>query len=338
MRVALHGRRVGGWVVADDVAPPPGVSLRPLAKVTGWGPPPEVLELAEWAAWRWAGRPVPAHGVAPRPLPCRPLPPPPGPPRPSPPADDASVGRALTAPGAVLRLPPAADRSTPVVAAAAAGRRARARSRRLAWRAGAPAPPRRAGPVALLPRLGGGAAGGRVVVGARAAAWAPAPDLAAVVVLDAHDEVYQEERAPTWNAWSVVAERAERAGASCVLVSPCPTLDQLAWGPVLTPSRRPSAPGGRRSRSSTGARRPRSGLFSDRLVAAVRSDSRVVCVLNRKGRARLLACAACGELARCERCGAAVAQDGELVLPALRDPAAGVRVLRRHRLKRCGPA
>jgi primosomal protein N' (replication factor Y) len=35
---------------------------------------------------------------------------------------------------------------------------------------------------------------------------------------------------------------------------------------------------------------------------------RAVCVLNRKGRARLLACAACGELARCERCEAAVAE------------------------------
>ncbi len=35
---------------------------------------------------------------------------------------------------------------------------------------------------------------------------------------------------------------------------------------------------------------------------------RAVCVLNRRGRARLLACAACGELARCERCDAAVAE------------------------------
>jgi primosomal protein N' (replication factor Y) len=33
-----------------------------------------------------------------------------------------------------------------------------------------------------------------------------------------------------------------------------------------------------------------------------------VCVLNRKGRARLLACAACGDIACCERCEAAVAE------------------------------
>ena len=37
-------------------------------------------------------------------------------------------------------------------------------------------------------------------------------------------------------------------------------------------------------------------------------DVRAVCVLNRKGRARLLACAACGELARCEQCETSVAE------------------------------
>ncbi|MEY2438587.1 MAG: hypothetical protein QOF97_3423, partial [Acidimicrobiaceae bacterium] len=55
VRVALHGRRVGAWVVAVDVTPPDGVVLKPIAKVTGWGPAREVIELARWAAWRWAG-------------------------------------------------------------------------------------------------------------------------------------------------------------------------------------------------------------------------------------------------------------------------------------------
>ncbi len=55
VRINLHGRRVGGWVVGDDVSPPAGVALRPLSKVTGWGPSAELIELAEWAAWRWAG-------------------------------------------------------------------------------------------------------------------------------------------------------------------------------------------------------------------------------------------------------------------------------------------
>ena len=56
VRVALAGRRVGGWVVATDVDPPPAVTLRPLAHRRGWGPEPAVVDLAGWAAWRWAGR------------------------------------------------------------------------------------------------------------------------------------------------------------------------------------------------------------------------------------------------------------------------------------------
>ena len=55
VRVPLHGRRVGGWVVGLGTDAAEGVSLKPIAKVTGWGPPPDLVDLAAWAAWRWAG-------------------------------------------------------------------------------------------------------------------------------------------------------------------------------------------------------------------------------------------------------------------------------------------
>ena len=54
------------------------------------------------------------------------------------------------------------------------------------------------------------------------------PVVGAVVVLDEHDEALQEERAPTWHARDVAVERARRAGATCVLVSPVPTLEAVA--------------------------------------------------------------------------------------------------------------
>ena len=47
VRIDLHGRRVGGWIVALDVEAPEGVSVRPLAKRSGIGPPSELLELAD---------------------------------------------------------------------------------------------------------------------------------------------------------------------------------------------------------------------------------------------------------------------------------------------------
>ncbi|HEX7276765.1 MAG TPA: hypothetical protein VF244_05265, partial [Acidimicrobiales bacterium] len=164
------------------------------------------------------------------------------------------------------------------------------------------------------------AAGGCVAVGARAGAWAPRPRLGAVLVLDEGDEVYQEERAPTWNARDVAIERARRAGVPCVLTSAHPSLEALAvpGAELLAPSRADERAGwpvvevvDRRHEP------PGSGLYSSRLVTLVREagpDRRVVCVLNRKGRASLLACVACGELARCEVCTGPVADAGSGVL------------------------
>ncbi len=56
VRVPLAGRRVGGWVVALDPsdAAVAAERLRPLAKVTGHGPPADLVDLARWASWRWA--------------------------------------------------------------------------------------------------------------------------------------------------------------------------------------------------------------------------------------------------------------------------------------------
>lgn len=317
VRVSLHGRRVGGWVVADGVTPPPGVRLRPLAKVTGWGPPAPLVDLARWAAWRWAGPVRAVLRSASPPAAVRGLPAPPGPPTApaalAPGDGEGLAGEALARQRAVVRLPPAADPYPFAVAAARGGNAlVLAPSVDAAARLGDRL--RRGGvPVALMPRdWARAAAGGSVVVGARAAAWAPLAELAAVVVVDAHDEAYREERSPTWNAWEVAAERAHRDGVPCVLLSACPTLEQLAWGELVTPSRAAERAGWPvvevvdRRRAD-----PRTGLYSDRLVLLLRGGGRVVCVLNRKGRAQLLSCAACGEVLRCEHCQGGMAQADE---------------------------
>src|SRR5436305_8328775 len=56
VRVALQGRRTRAWVTAVDVAPPAGVALKPIALVSRGGLSADVLDLARWASWRWAGR------------------------------------------------------------------------------------------------------------------------------------------------------------------------------------------------------------------------------------------------------------------------------------------
>ena len=301
VRVELHGRRVGGWIVELVDAPAAAVDatrLKPIAKVTGWGPLPDVVDLSAWAAWRWAGRRSAFLGTASPPVAVSGLP--------SAAVRERSTVAESSRNVVVHRVPPAGD-VVPLV------RDAMARGDALVLTpsvAGAARLARRMEtPVARYPHdWARAAAGGCTVVGARAAAWAPVPNLAAIVVLDEHDEAYQEERAPTWHARDVVIERARRARVPCLLVSPCPSLDALAAAAdVVTPSRADERAGWPvvdvvdRRREPPGL-----GLYSTRLVDAVRSGGRVVCVLNRTGRARLLACAACGELARCEVCDAAV--------------------------------
>ncbi|PZS23319.1 MAG: hypothetical protein DLM54_01490 [Acidimicrobiales bacterium] len=168
-------------------------------------------------------------------------------------------------------------------------------------------------PVALLPdEWPVAAAGGCVAVGTRGAAWAPLPVLGAVVVLDAHDQSYQGERAPTWVATEVVAERAQREEVACLVISPCPTLELLAGGRQVTLSRQTERTGWPVTQVIDMRKEdPRAGLFSAPAVAHARqagSGHQVLCVLNRKGRARLLGCAACRELVRCESCQAALAE------------------------------
>jgi primosomal protein N' (replication factor Y) len=159
--------------------------------------------------------------------------------------------------------------------------------------------------------------GALVVEGRRSIVWAPAPEAKAIVVVDEHDEGLQEERAPTWHARDVAVERARRAGIPCVLLSPCPSLEALAVADrVIEPSRDEERAGWPildvidRRRDD-----PRSGLYSDRLLQTIRraGSRRVVCVLNRKGRSRLLACAVCGQVSTCERCEAAVVQPEDVL-------------------------
>ena len=70
VRVPLHGRRVRGWVVDDDVeSETTRRRLLEVLAVASDGPPADVVDLAGWIAWRWA-RPAdrgPAIGEPPQP-------------------------------------------------------------------------------------------------------------------------------------------------------------------------------------------------------------------------------------------------------------------------------
>ena len=329
VRIRLHGRRVGAWVVGVNVVPAvPIGELLAVTKVSSFGPPRELLSLAKWAAWRWWGRPATFLQIASPNATVRAMPAlrrfdpdllPLAAANAFPGFVVAALQRALNQPiVTVVRLPPLADPFALLIEAArvTAGRGLLilvphvATARDLARRF------RRLGaPVALLPDEWARAAQpGAIVIGARTAAWAPAAGFAAVVVLDEHDEAYQDERAPTWHAREVVIERARRIGAACLLVSPVPSPHALTatTGGALAPDRRAERAGWPvielvdRTNEEPG----RVPIVAPALTKHLRDGGRVVCILNRTGRAKLLDCRTCATLAECERCGAA------LTLPA----------------------
>jgi primosomal protein N' (replication factor Y) len=310
VRVPLHGRRVGGWVVA--LGPPSGDvavdKLLPIAKWSSIGPAPEVIELAEWAAVRFAAarlRPFMVAADPPTMVGALPR------------ARRTLAGRTAETVGSGVRwiapltdpLPMVADlvrEGGPAIVIHPAPAAAKAVASRL----------RKAGlTVAHVPEEWAAAAGGvDVVVGSRGAVWAPCPRLRTIVVLDEHDEALQEERTPTWHARDVAIERARQAGGACVLVSPCPTATALHWAgsrvEYASASERVAGWPFIEIVDRTDEEPWKRSLLSSALIAHLRDASkRVVCVLNTTGRARLLACRACRTIQRCVACEAAVVQD-----------------------------
>ena len=307
VRISLHGRRVGGWVVA--LGPPDGSiavdRLVPLAKWSGIGPSSEIIDLGRWASQRWgAGRLRPFLVAGSPPGMVGSLP--------SSTFTRAGIGGDL--PG-LIRLPPTSDQMAVVVEALGLGpvlvmhpsvdeaRRLGARLRQAGYS------------TAVHPEQWARAAGGvDVVIGGRSAVWSPCAGMRSIVVLDEHDESLQEERSPTWHARDVAIERAQRAGVPVVLVSPCPSAVAVQW--AGDSFRRPSVTEERdgwpilelvdRSREEPWKR----SLLASPLIQHLRNaGERVICVHNTKGRARLLACRTCKSLQRCEKCQAAVMQD-----------------------------
>jgi primosomal protein N' (replication factor Y) (superfamily II helicase) len=331
VRIPLHRRNVAGWVVAigdtsSQFSEVDKNRLLPVIKVLGRGPSHEIVQLAQWACHMWAGR-LRAFFVAS-----------------SPSTIVATLpGSRYTAPNSrkkfdvdiqvaesvrlkqtsVLRRGPASGPRVLVLSAAQAGptlvviptiNRARLMAASL----------REHGlSVAVMPQDWAIAAGGvDVVIGARSAIWASVPSLHSIIVIDEHDDALQEERSPSWHARDVAVRRAEQLGIACLLVSPVPSLRTLhhtsgvvlSVGDEIENSQWPEI----RIIDRRLDERWASSLLSSELIEQLRDHTRrIVCVLNVKGRAKLLACGNCRDLVRCDTCDAAMSMFGigELLCP-----------------------
>ena len=313
VRIDFNGRRTAGWVTAVDVAHDPAVDVRPLSKWSSVGPPADVIELAAWAAWRWAGRLAHFLRVA-SPSKMVPMV------RHRPPASALEVDdayRPTFAPGVTTVRTTPADTGLGLAIAAASKGRALILVPTIAWRRRLARQLRDAGVgVAEYDDQWERSASGAVTIGTRIAAFSPMPKVDAVLVLDEHDAAYKSERTPSWNGRDVAIERARRAGAPCVLASPSPSLEGLRAGDrALVPGKAASRAAWPQVKVVDLRTQDTPGLLTGSIVDVIRSEGPIAVILNRKGRARMLACATCNALGACETCGGSLAEadDGSLV-------------------------
>ncbi|MFM7745516.1 MAG: hypothetical protein ACKO8T_07615 [Actinomycetota bacterium] len=329
VRVELNGRRVDAWVVdhpADET--PASYELKAILDVLSVGPAADVVELAQWCSHRFAGPLRAVLTIASPPKRVKKLAVTPVRAMRSNRRTIAEVDELMARRGGVVVWPPARPVRGVLESALSRGRTLVVCPGVGTARTIATALRREGLTVALMPDEWQRAAEGvDVVVGARSAVWAPFPNVAAVVVLDEHDERLQDERSPTWHARDIAIERARRASVPCLIVSPLPTVSAANWAgesrtvlPVPQSGDWPNivVTDPFTSVSSTDDNdAPRAGLTSSELIAHLRDESKVVaCVLNVKGRARLVACKSCRDIARCEKCEAAMTLGDSLDCPS----------------------
>lgn len=327
VRVVLNGRRVGGWVVDISIHGERDhhVSLdrlSSLAQISGQGVDSDVVSLTQWVAGHWWGpwRAVLASASAPR---IRPR-------TAHPRHGDAvrfvsdSVAEATRdgweSGGGLLIVPPLASSLSCVVTAARHGTvLAICPTVRMAV-AGAAALRRRGLTTALIPDDWENArAGVDVVIGTRSSVFAPVQGLSSIVVIDEHDEAFHEERAPTWDAVTVAAERARRANVPFFSTSPVPSVRSLYSAPDTTVWIRSEHEWPTVHIADLNDVPVHGSLLTSEMLQKVTDASlSTVCVLNTKGKARLVLCKSCRAVQRCPECLSLLSQDDVGLLTCLR--------------------
>ncbi|MDR7418032.1 MAG: primosomal protein N' [Armatimonadota bacterium] len=154
---------------------------------------------------------------------------------------------------------------------------------------------------------------GAVVIGTRAAVFAPVAEPTLIIVDDEDSSGHKEERAPRYVAGVVAAHRAAAGG---MLVLGATTPPAATYAEVMA---------GRARLAAVPSPRPRLGVIDLRRRADVdaplsrpardaarrvaRRGGRVVVLADRKGYAGGLHCSECGSVVRCPQCGVAMPYD-----------------------------
>lgn len=154
----------------------------------------------------------------------------------------------------------------------------------------------------------------RVVIGARSAVFAPVDGLGLIVVDEEHEQTYQSDKHPRYDARTVAKSRAAREGATLVLSSATPSILTFAMAQrgdyrlVEMPNRVMNRPMPQvtvvdmRGELAAGNRSVFSQLLMEKMKECLARGQQAMLFLNRRGYNTFVSCRSCGYVVKCEQC------------------------------------
>jgi primosomal protein N' (replication factor Y) (superfamily II helicase) len=159
----------------------------------------------------------------------------------------------------------------------------------------------------------------QVIVGARSAIFAPAPQLGLIVIDEEHETTFKQDTSPRYHARDVAWQRAHAEGIPLVLGSATPSLE--SWRRTQTgefqcislPKRVMNLP--LPDVMTVDLRDPAQTKFGHGAItrplhqamnAALRDGGQVILLLNRRGFSTHIQCPSCGFVLKCEHCDLAL--------------------------------
>ena len=158
----------------------------------------------------------------------------------------------------------------------------------------------------------------QVIVGARSAVFAPAPNLGLIVLDEEHEGSYKQENAPRFHARAVARKRCLLSGAHLVLGSATPSVESYwaaekgyyACGRLLKHYHPSPAPlvqvVDMREELRAGNRSIFSQCLQTAIGRALEQGEQAILFLNRRGYYQFFSCRSCGAAITCPHCNVAM--------------------------------
>ena len=166
-----------------------------------------------------------------------------------------------------------------------------------------------------------------VMIGPRSALFTPFPDLKIMIIDEEHEDTYQSETVPRYQAREVAIRRAQMENAKVILGSATPSLEsyyQAKSGAYRLYTLKKRAKESKlpevkivdlRAELHSGNRSVLSILLREKIEEKLQKKQQIMLFLNRRGYAGFLSCRSCGYVIKCPHCDVSLAlhNNGKLI-------------------------